>query len=323
MKPIFSNAVVVKFGALPNEYGTEKCPRGASGFTMRAHAICEIRRNPRRWLLGYESPESKSKEYGDVLDCLTLTPKQWPQRYAITPQTYTNKKGELSKWRNDLRIAEIAEWHKDHEGLTIVDADTNASVHAAIKRLREDSKIAEFIDSGRNQCWVSANYEDRATGLVIPVKCLIDIVPHPEHPIFGRCLGDLKSTRNAEPRRFARDAFQFGYHVAAAWYMDLFCAATGEDRTDFVHVVQESFPPYEPRMPIMSAQFVNLGRLVYQDTLALYCRCLANNYWPSYDPKEGWPMTEPEPWMLDQGAIYTEPEEEPEEAPEETAEITP
>lgn len=312
----FKSAQIVKFNALPAEYSAEAHTRGSAFYTVRSHTISELRRNARRWMLGYESPESTAKEYGEVLDCLALTPTQWPKRYAITPPSYKNKKGEQSKWRNDLRIEEVAAWHAEHDGLTIVSAETNGQVHAAIKRLRENEAIASFLDSGQSQCWIAAIYEDRATGLKIPVKCLIDKVPNSEHPVYGTALGDLKSTRNAEPRQFTRDAWRYGYHIAAAWYQDLYEAATGEERTDFFHVLQESYPPYECRMPVMSARFVNVGRLIYQDTLARYCRCLASGNWPGYVVDEARDVTDCEDWMTDPANVFSEMiEEEPEPEP--------
>lgn len=318
---IFTNARIVRVGADPGEYSYELEERGSPTFTMRAHVLTEIRRNPRRWALGYVSPESKAKEYGEMLDCLALTPHQWPSRFCVLPEDAPRRPSE--RQRNAKKPSEdtIAackwwdQWNANHVGCAVVDNETNGAVHAALKRLQGDERICGFIRSGKAQVWVEATYNDRETGIAVPVKGLIDVVPDCEHPIYGKCLGDLKTTKSAEPRRFARDAFAYGYHVAAALYLDLYTAATGEDRTDFVHIVQESFPPYEPRMPLMASSFVNLGRLIYQDTLALYCRCLKSNNWPSYDQDGRWPITEPESWMLDQGLVY-QTLEEPTEAPE-------
>ena len=326
---MFKNAKVRGFGASPAEYNEEDAPRGSTQLVVRSHVLSEVKKNPRRWVMGYQPPESKSKLYGEVLDCLALTPHLWPTRFCSTPATYTNKKGGQSKWRNDMRIEEVAKWHEDNKGLTPVDATTNGNVHAALKRLQDHEEISEFLNSGPHQAWVEAEYEDKATGLTVPIKGLIDIVPRREHPVYGECLGDLKTTRNASPRRFAKDCYEFSYHCQAALYLDLWNAATGEERSDFVHVVQESFPPYELRMPFLAHRFLDIGRATYTQVLGLYCKCLCSGKWPSYDPDGQVAFTVPEPWMESLDAIYgpleddEDEEDETDEMPDEAEEVTP
>lgn len=317
MNSIFTNARIVATQADPDEYGHEAHQRGAPEFSVRSHVLNEFRRNAHRWVMGYESPESAAKLYGNVLDCLALCPETWPERFCTTPATYVNKDGKECKWRNDGRIKEVAVWLEEHEGLTAVDSGTNASVHAALARLKADRDVWDFLRSGDAQVYVSALYQDRETGLSVPVKGLIDIAPDKEHPIYSGCLGDLKTTRNAEPRLWARDTYKYGYHVQAALYMDLWNAATGEDRTEFRHVVQENYPPYELRFPFLGQRFIELGRATYQMLLAAYCKCVKTCFWPSYDVPGVLPITEPEEWMLSLDNVFSTSATATEEAEEE------
>lgn len=324
---IFTNAKVIGSNVLPARYADEPEQRGSPKLVVRGHLLSEVLRNPRRWRNGYESPESKSKQYGDVLDCLTFSPMQWPKRFCVTPAEY-ERDGERKKWRHDMRIPEVAKWWKDHEGLQEVDSELNGKVHAALKVLQADPKIGAALTSGKSQVWVQADYTDKATGLTIPVKCLIDLVPDYEHPLFGEFLVDLKTTASANPARFRRDVFNFGYDLQAAWYLDLYNAATGENRIDFCHIVQENFPPYECRMPILGRRFVERGRLRYQAALEIYCRSICSGFWPGYDPADKeWPITEPEEWMLNFENVFppeTMKELEPEpELESEKDEVTP
>lgn len=301
---IFKDAEVYRVGANVSAYAEEKEERGSPKLTMRAHTLGEILRNPRRWRNGYESPQGRSQQYGELLDCLALSPMQWPRRFCVTPAEY-ERDGERKKWRNDRRIPEIAKWWQDHEGLTVVDDDLNGKVHAALKVLQSDVKASDLLKSGVTQVWVRAIYCDKATGLEVPVKCLIDLVPIVDHPLFGDYLVDLKTTVSAHPARFARDVFNYGYDLQAAWYLDLYNCATHENRTDFCHIVQENFPPYELRIPMLGRPFVDRGRLRYQAALELYSRCVCSGRWPGYDSIDTqWPITEPEPWMLSFDNVY-------------------
>lgn len=322
---IFTKAEVYRVGSLPGDYGMEAEQRGSTKLVVRSHVLSEILRNPRRWRNGYESPASKSKEYGEVFDCLALSPTQWPRRFCVTPAEY-ERDGEKKKWRNDMRIPEVAQWWKSHQGLKEVDSELNGKVHAALKVMQSDEKAADLLKSGVTQVWLKAEYTDKVTGLVVPVKALLDLVPLVDHPLYGDWIVDLKTATSAAPGRFARDVYNYNYDLQAAWYLDLYNAAAGENRTEFAHIVQENFPPYELRVPLLGHRFIERGRLRYQAALELYCRCLCSGHWPGYDRSETqWPITEPEDWMLSFENVYppdfaqqAETEAETEEEPDET-----
>lgn len=315
---MIQNARFVKDYTLASEYAVETEKRGSPFFTVRAHILSEILRNTRRWRNGYESPASKAKKFGELYDCLLLTPKQWPERFCCTPATYTNKKGEQSKWRNDERIAEVAEWLEENRGKTVVSPDTNAAVHGALTVLRQDEMIADLIDGSQHQVWLAAEWQDKSTGLVVPIKALLDVVPRLNHPLFGDSIWDVKTTMNAGKRSFAGDACKYGYHRAAAWYLDLWNAATGEQRTQFGHIVQENFYPFEFRTPppYLSQRAIELGRIEYNMALDVYCRALQTGEWPSYDRKsKEWPITEFPDWCFALDNVFDPIEEgEPEES---------
>lgn len=332
MKTLFQNASIVRVGADPNDYNEEREKRGSTSYTVRSHTLSEICRNPRRWLAGYESPESETKRWGKLFDCLALTPEQWPARYVVKPETYPAPKdhekvksgaieeGSPLPWNGNAKVCQ--EWEKLQIGKTIVSNDLNRDVHGGLKRLAADERISELMDCCERQVWVQGFYADPTTGLKVPIKSLIDLVPDTAHPVYGTFLGDLKTTRNASPRSFARDCYKYGYHIQAALYTDLLNAATGQDRSQFLHVVVESYAPYECRMPILSDSFLQIGRATYLNALALYCRCLASGRWPGYDHEE-WPVTTPEVWMTDLSTMAFPDLQDDEEAPKESDDIIP
>lgn len=325
---MIKNAVIVGDNITPAVYNTEPSERGSKAYALRAHALAEILRNAKRWVRGYESPETKSMEFGTLYDCLLLEPFQFSKRFAILPPDAPRKPSErqINAKKPSPATVEAIEWWKEwlaNNPGEIVKPELNASVHVAIHRLQEDNLICELIACSAKQVMVKAEWHDLPTGLVVPLKCLIDIVPDYEHPVFGNSLWDLKSTRNASPRFFARDAQRYMYHLQAGFYSDMFNAASGQNRSDFGHIVQEAYPPYEYRTPppLLSQRFFNFGKLAYQSALSLYCRSLASGEWPSYDQQnsKSWPLTDCEDWFLDMASIYQPIEDEDEaEAEEET-----
>lgn len=297
----FTNARIIQIGADPEEYHAKPFNRGDKRFVMTRSELTTFARNPQGWLRGYEDEETRSTEFGSLVDCIALTPDQFFARFAIAPETYTNKKGEQSAWRNDKRVAEVAEWLEENEGKTIVKRDVNAGAHAAVERLKGDERIAALLACSDTQVFVTGEYHDQDTGLVINVKALLDLVPKVGSP-YQKCLGDLKTARNAAPGAWARVCFEQGYGIQAAFYSDLYVAATNEDRTDWLHIIVENEPPYEVARRLISAEFVQYGRDQYFAALRAYCQCLSRNFWPGYDDVgetwNGWRWVQPEPWMV-------------------------
>ena len=135
----------------------------------------------------------------------------------------------------------------------------------------------------------------------MPLKILIDLKPAVDSP-WGKSLCDLKTCTSAATRAWTRTVFDHSLHVQAALYLDVWTADTGEDRVDFLHIVQESFAPYETCRRMLSAEYIEIGRMKYLEALKQYCQCLKTGIWPSYGGSRmdwnGWQLIEPEPWMV-------------------------
>lgn len=317
---MIKNAVLVGDQIPPNQYNAEDKQRGDPELVLRAHILHELLRNAQRWQRGYVSPPSTAMEFGSLLDCVLLSPKQFFTRYALLPPDAPKKPTKShrnAKKPSEDSLKAIAWWDSflaSNPG-EIIDQDKNAAAHAAANRLKEDPIIADLLESSSKQLMIVAEWHDQPTGLMVPVKCLIDIVPRAEHPTFGNALFDLKTTSNASARSFGSDAMKYRYDVQAALYLDLFNAATNQKRSDFGHVIVESYHPYEFRTPppLLSQRFLDFGRLSYQRAFGIYCQALKTGVWPSYDKRNGqWPITDCADWFLDMNSLF-EPIQEPEE----------
>jgi len=327
MRNPLSNGKVVGASMDPARYAaTQDAPRGSVGYIMSRSELLSFNKCPERWVTGVEDEETKSTEWGTLIDGLLLDSGKFKERFAVTPETYestgmkcpkcgsvTDSKScrKCNRDRDPVIIAKPWDWkatvcdewkqaqgnkqivrHKDHEaGLT------------AIGRLVADGHIRDLIECSQHQVMVLAEYHDKETGIVIPIKTLIDGVPNKEHPDFGKVLWDLKTAMAADEWSWKWAVDKHGYHVQAALELDAYVAATGEDRCDFRHIVQENFPPYQPARWALSAEFIELGRLLYVQMLERYCRCLAASQFPGYqasgDSIQGWGFIAPEAKMME------------------------
>jgi hypothetical protein len=310
----FTAAKIVGVDVDPNSYHRLQGERGKPEFIVSNSMLKEFAKCPRKWRVGGEPErDSDACRWGELIDARALSPGQFEKRFAVTPATYTDAKtGEPKPWTFAANVCK--QWREDHAGQLIIKADEFNSSEDAIGRLQNDEGIAALLACSQAQVHLAAEYRDRATGLTVPVKGLLDLVPQKDAYFYGKCLGDLKTTRNASARNWVREVFQYGYAIQAALYLDLYAAATGEDRDSFLHVVSENVPPYEPAKRLLSQEFVEYGRRFYHSALALYCACLARDVWPSYDDSHdninGWAFCGPEPWMVGQDEVPMLPEDE-------------
>lgn len=306
----FTSSKIVGDQVDPDQYHNTAGERGSPDYVMGRSSLMEFRRCPQRWRLGYVSPESEAKEWGTMLDAAVLTPARFTAKFVAQPETYPAPKGHAKvksgaiqegdplPWNNNATYC--SDWTELQVGKTIIKARDVDNISAAVARLHGDPIIHALIEASRKQVMLLGEYKDAETGIIVPVKALIDLLP--AAPAWGKCLADLKTTTSAALQPYQRHVYQYGYHDQAAFYLDLYVAATKEDRTDFLNVVQESFPPFQPGRRLISAEFVELGRTTYQQALRDYCQCLKTGQWPDYETGDrvlgGWSLVEPEAWMV-------------------------
>lgn len=351
------NCKVVGKEVNPVGYHNTLHARGTIEHPMSSSSLREFGKCPLRWLRGYNPPDSKPKDYGSVLDCLLLTPKQFEARYVVQPATYESKGmecpecGSVTKskkcakcnvQRREVTVTE--EWTNQSTtcnawtkaqldaGRKIVTQDTVEDCAAAIARVQQDEILSSFIDASDKQVLIKGEWHDPKTGLKIPVQCLIDLAPR-EDTEFAACLGDFKSARTAALMAFQRDAFKFGYHVQAAFDFALWNAATGQERNTWCFVLQESFEPWQTGRRMLSQDFLTLGVAEYTRLLQNYCACLKSGKWPSYEDTDegnvqGWSLVDAEPFMAERAAFapkfdFTEPADEIEAHEAEQDDVTP
>lgn len=279
--------------------------RGSPDYVMSGSELMEFHNCPRRWLNGYSEDGTKATEYGALLDCLLMDGVDAVfERFIILPETYTSKDGEEKPWTFAATVCK--DWRKEHNplGKTEVKAAIWGIAKTAADRLLSDQQLHEIFLFSRKQVKLTGVYADEETGIRVPVKALLDLVP----PTGLGWLADLKTTNNAHPRAWKKHVFQFDYHVQASRHLDLWNAASGEQRNEFRHILQESVHPFEVAKRFLSQEYIALGRQKYVQALKRYAKCLSTGEFPGYDTAEssadmvidGWLLVSPEAWMVGQ-----------------------
>ena len=355
---MFQNCKIISTGVNPAEYhNRDVSTRGTPGYSVSSSDLRMISgMSPSKWKNGFELPASDALIYGSLLDVLVLTPDQFDARYILQPAEYETKvlrcpscgsvteakKCQKCKIDREEHVI-VKPWNNNSDTCTswaeaqakagrevVAQQDLDTAVLAK-KRLEADPQISALLAACDRQVWVAGEWLDEATGVVLTVRCLIDLVARPDS-MFPKTIGDLKSTKNAAVGAWASWARKVGYDTQAAWNLDLFNAATGRDMTSFCFILSESSPPFEiGRRYLEVAQLqpeqdsFSPGRSKYRAALKLYCQCIKKGRWPGYDDTDeaslsGWTLLAPDPWDAQRTMFAPKFVVEPESSESEPAE---
>jgi hypothetical protein len=294
--------------------------RGNPGYVMSRSDLMEFLRCPARWKAGYKQDDTDATEWGSLVDCLLTCREAFPELYAVEPAEYGIKVMRCPKcgsetdsmtcrkcncerfeyqtakpWNNNA--TECMKWAEAQEGKTVVKQTIVMECEAAVAALRADPVIAELVDDSDFQVMIVGEYHNKETGIVVPVKCLIDGVPRSFENLW-----DLKTGRNGSPGLWPRVVFDRAYDMQASLSLALFNAATGEERNNFAHLVSENAAPYQTARYTLGDDFLMAGRVRVEAALSKYAKCLKSGNWPGYESSlmtdTGWMEVLPAPWMM-------------------------
>ena len=315
---MFKNAKIISVSTDPEKYFTTDIKRGDPNLPVSSSMLKVFNKCASRWLAGYETPESKALNFGSLVDCLVLAPEEFNKRFAVRPKSYVDEKGVSKEWHHASHTCKA--WLREHAKFTIITEYDLAEARKAAVAIRKDVRLKSLLEASDAQVWLAGEWHDE-NGITIPVKALVDFIPRADTE-FVKNVGDLKTSRNGEPLAWARQVYDLGYHIQAAFNLDLYRSVRPkEDRCNFCHVVVENYPPYQIGRRILSDAFLELGRIEYRRILKNYCYCLKTGHWPDYDDTDessnGWSITEPTPWMESASLFAPRMAEKPEASEEE------
>ena len=212
-------------------------------------------------LAAYEKPSS-AKDFGSMLHLLLLQPELAGQELAVFPGVAESR---------SKSYAEFAALNVDK---MVTDEPTFANARRVVQKISETNykgrPLGRFIEESIPEATIY--FTEPTTGLRMRVR--LDLF-HPDISF------DLKSTRHAAARAFARDAVDFDYDLQAFMYSLGRCLYEGtEAPKPFVFIAAENTEPYSVSTFSASAAFMGNGSTKFQACAAAFKACTATNYWP-------------------------------------------
>ncbi len=191
--------------------------------------------------------ETDSMAFGTAVHTAILESDTFYDIYFPMPEI-----GDLRKKENKQIKLEAEEKAEDKICLSFND-------HERIKQIIQNFKknnLAQHYCKGEIELSHYGRYKN------VDVRVRPDVINY-----VSGYIADVKTCQDASPDAFRRDVFKWGYHLQAAFYMDM----TGVQTFKFVCV--EVNHPYTVVVHTLNDEFINLGRKKYQQ---------AFNDWKNY-----------------------------------------
>lgn len=282
--------------------------RGSKDFIMSRGELTNFASNPKRWLDGYREEESDTDatRWGSLVECLAGLNGKFDDTYAVAPAEYADEKtGKMKPWTFAANVCKA--WREEQGDREVIKSELRDNAEKAVAAIQSDAEVSELFKCSQKQVMVVGVWKDKVTGLEIPLRCLIDLLPDAAHPMWGKSAGDFKTARNGSPDIWPRVVDDCGYDVQAALSLALYVAATGEDRIEWIMPVSENVAPYHvvKPMPALTSEFISYGRAKYEAALLSYARCLADGVWPSYPTRDRLVLAAPPCQLIGPDSLYS------------------
>lgn len=269
-------------------HAPQKAKPGTREFWMSRTELVRFGKCPSKYLAGatdeaLDEETSAAMHFGDLFDVCVLTPHLFEKRFAVCPETYVAKgkrkddPEEDKPWNRNATYCKEWEAFHEAEGFTCVKPGKAAEAWLASRRHLSDEHIAEFHAVSDKQVLVQVEWQDEETGLCIPFRAMLDLVPKPDSK-FGDTLADTKTTRDARYQKWQRQVYSDGLHIQGSIYLDAINAALGTEYRCFEHHITENTFPFETTHRMLSDSFIkgaNSGQEIYQSYMREYCRVVA------------------------------------------------
>lgn len=225
---------------------------------------------------------TEARALGHAFHVCLLEPERYALEYVVPPKVDRRTKAGKAEW---------AEWEAGHPAVICLDPEDQEQ----FERMRDSvlaHATAREILTGPGASEFSIVWTDDETGVLCKGR------PDRVGAIGGYSfLVDVKTTRNASERAFAKDVASYGYHRQLAMYRDGLSALRPGPARRAAIIAVEKDPPYCVAVHELDERCLEQGQREYRGHLTAYKRCKETNVWPGYG--EGLGLLDLPPWAVD------------------------
>lgn len=166
-----------------------------------------------------------------------------------------------------------AEFAEEHKGKVILVPDQYDAVLKVRDRVQFHPVASGLLTGGRSE--QSFFTIDPETGELI--KCRPDYLQ-----ASGFAMIDVKSTKDASPRAFAKDCANYHYDISVPWYFDVLKELYGETPQHFIFLAVEKEPPYAIGLYFQQPEDIQRARIAARYHFMRIVEAKRTNHWPDY-----------------------------------------
>jgi hypothetical protein len=263
---------------------------GLNQSTLKAFGAAST---PRQFRYQCDSPkeETSSLRIGSFVDHVLFFPSELDKRFAI-----------WKEYRRGKEWTAFEELHKDKVILNGPEYQRATGIIASLESHTDTQRIF-------NVCRKQVAFYGMHPELCVRMKGLVDLLPDPAlcHHSLLEYVFDFKTSADASPEGFAKLAWQLGYDVQAAWYLDgLNACGIPVNRIGFI--VVESEPPHDVAIHYFNrfSREVTKARSKVEGYAKQFMACMQSGEWPGYG--DGWTEIKFSDWQMrnkaERQAIY-------------------
>jgi len=227
-------------------------------------------RSPLHYWSAYLDPKREPRKttpamiLGTAIHAAVLEPDTFGERFYPAPDVDRRTKEGKLLYETALGIAA-------EQNATLISSDDYAAALKIQQSCREHPLAQVIFAEGKAEqsvFWIDPETE-------VLCKC------RPDWLMPGAIL-DVKSTEDASAEAFMKSAYNYQYHLQAAFYMDGMAAAWNEQPEAFMFLAHEKTAPWASAYYFADGEMIDGGRAEYRKALRLYADCLAKDKWPGY-----------------------------------------
>lgn len=226
-----------------------------------------LKRSPAHLQTAIAQPDEQTDAmlFGSIVHQIILEPAK-PAFWVVRPEGLDGRTAAGKAWAAQAGNKPVL---SNEDWLRVTGVTNAVLTHPTASRA---------LASGKSEVSVYKNF---SLGGTVMRRARIDFVND------GNALVDIKTTVDARPEEFAKQAYNLSYHMQAAYYLDIYNDALpeGETRKDsFVFIAVEKEAPFAISVLDLDQDDINEGRREYIKLLQLYIECERQGSWPAYCP---------------------------------------
>jgi len=224
-------------------------------------------RDPIKFLTERPKEQTPDMKWGSMVDCLWLTPESWDEYFVTLPENQPKRPSPVQLVAYEKGTAKQPTidavefwrtWDSRARSRTLVTREELERVRIA-RNMLDAHPVARYIWEASEKQAIFIGDIPGARHQNAKGKAMLDILPMDGSISVGgtdlslqNCIVDLKQCHNVSEYGMKQAIHRFEYHMRLNWYRRMAQSQEGFDRPHLVLIFQNSNPPHDVHIRVIS-----------------------------------------------------------------------